>query len=334
MSAILAVDAGGTSTRAVVLDAEGHPLGYGRAGGGNPLSSGPGTAGESLGAAIREALTTSGTAASTIASTTIAMAGAATHLPVDDPRNKVIGDVLVGCGIGAPFALRSDLLAMYCAGTPELDGYAMVAGTGAAAVRVRDGRTEKVVDGMGWLLGDAGSGFWIGHEVTRAVVADIDGRGPATPMTSALLDQLDLRPAETDATDAPRSPVLHRLVDVLYAMRPVRLAQFAPLAFAFTDDPTARRIVGDAVSALARTISAVVDPEVDGPLVLGGSVLLRQPAAANVVEAAWRGRGRTGPTRLVDEGTAGAAVLALRDGGTVVDAEVFERVASGIAKLR
>ena len=36
----LAVDAGGTSTRAVVVDRAGHVLGYGRAAGGNPTSAG------------------------------------------------------------------------------------------------------------------------------------------------------------------------------------------------------------------------------------------------------------------------------------------------------
>ncbi|WP_370616537.1 N-acetylglucosamine kinase [Mumia qirimensis] len=333
MSVVLAVDAGGTSTRALVVDLSGRSLGYGRAGGGNPLSSGPATAAESLGTAVRGAIGQAGTDPSTIASTTIAMAGASTHLAADDPRNRVIADALIGCGVDAAFGLRSDLLAMFCAGTPALDGYAMVAGTGAAAVRVRAGEVEHVVDGMGWLLGDAGSGFWIGHAVTRAVVADIDGRGPATPMTPALLEMLDLSSGATPPS-GPRPEALHRLVEVLYEMRPVRLAQFAPLAFAYPADPVARGVVDAATTALTATINAAIDPDVDGPLVLGGSVLLRQEVASSAVERAWRTGGRTGPVRLVEEGTAGAAVLALRDGGTTVDDEVFDRVASSLAALR
>lgn len=333
MPLILAVDAGGTSTRAVVIDSSGRTLGYGRAGGGNPVSSGPGEAAESLETAVRGALAASGSDPTAIVSTTLAMAGAATHRAADDPRNRVIADALAGCGIRVPFALRSDLLAMYCAGTPALDGYAMVAGTGAAAIRVRGGVVEHVVDGMGWLLGDAGSGFSLGHAVTRAVVADVDGRGLATAMTPALLSMLEID-ATAGPTPGPRSPVLEELVDVLYAMRPVRLAQFAPLAFAFPQDPVARAIVEETTDALAVTITAAVDPSVDGPLVLGGSVLLRQPEVASAVETAWRTQGRTGQAHLVEEGTAGAAVLALRDGGTTVDTTVFERVVRSLADLR
>lgn len=333
MSVVLAVDAGGTSTRAVVVDMSGRSLGYGRSGGGNPVSSGRAAAAESLAEAVGGALGTAGVAASSVSSVTIAMAGAATHLPPADPSNDAIGDALGACGVVAPFALRSDLLAMFCAGTPDLDGYAMVAGTGAAAIRVRGGQVERAVDGMGWLLGDSGSGFWIGHAVARAVVADVDGRGPSTPMTPALLGMLDLTPTETTRT-VPRAPALQQLVDVVYAMRPVRLAQFAPLAFAYPRDPIARQIVDEAVGALARTITAAVVPDVDGPLVLGGSVLLRQEEVSTAVEKTWRARGRTGSAHLVEDGTAGAAVLALRDGGTVVDGEVFGRLASSLAALR
>ncbi len=42
---LLAVDAGGTSTRALVLDESGRAYGYGRAGSGNPTSAGGAGAG-------------------------------------------------------------------------------------------------------------------------------------------------------------------------------------------------------------------------------------------------------------------------------------------------
>src|SRR5699024_362887 len=83
-------------------------------------------------------------------------------------------------GYGAAVNVRSDLLAAYCSGAVELSGYALVAGTGAAAVRIEAGEIVAVADGMGWLLGDDGSGFQIGRDVARAVVADLDRRGPGT----------------------------------------------------------------------------------------------------------------------------------------------------------
>ncbi len=108
MSLILAVDAGGTSTRAVVVDPSGRALGYGRGGGGHPLSSGPAGAAQSVGTAVRDALAQARTDAATIASATIAMAGAATHLPPSQARNRVIGETRAGCGVPTAVAGRAD----------------------------------------------------------------------------------------------------------------------------------------------------------------------------------------------------------------------------------
>ena len=40
MLSVLAIDAGGTSTRAVIVDEDGSCLGFGHSGGGNPISAG------------------------------------------------------------------------------------------------------------------------------------------------------------------------------------------------------------------------------------------------------------------------------------------------------
>ena len=52
----LAVDAGGTSTRAVLLDTLGRAYGYGRAGGGNPTAAGIRPAADAIGAAAEQAV--------------------------------------------------------------------------------------------------------------------------------------------------------------------------------------------------------------------------------------------------------------------------------------
>jgi N-acetylglucosamine kinase-like BadF-type ATPase len=61
--------------------------------------------------------------------------------------------------------LEHDLLGVFHSGTAALDGYALIAGTGTVAARIRGGQLDRVVGGRGWLLGDAGGGFWIGHAV-------------------------------------------------------------------------------------------------------------------------------------------------------------------------
>ncbi len=178
---------------------------------------------------------------------------------------------------------------------------------------------------MGWLLGDEGSGFWIGHAVVRAVVADLDGRSTPTALTPLVLDALGVD---------DRSEPLARLVATVYAARPVHLARLAPLAFAVGDDPAAAAIGEGASRALSHTLASVLDDGIDGPLVLGGSVLLHQASVAESVEASYRARGGAGPVVRVADGIAGAAALALRRRGATVDPAVFGRITASLETLR
>jgi len=203
------------------------------------------------------------------------------------------------------------------------------AGTGSAAIRVHGGDVEAVSDGTGWLLGDEGSGFWIGHHVVRAVVADLDHRGPSTRLTPLVLARLGI-----DDTHETRRSSLSRLAEVVYDMRPVHLARFAPVAFTVGDDAVALAIVAGASHALAHTLATVHDDGVDGPLVLGGSVLLHQATVAAAVETSFCHQGGAGAVIRVADGVAGAAVLALRHRGVVVDPAVFARIDASLTALR
>ena len=329
---LVAVDAGGSSTRAVVVDSTGRCLGLGTAGSGNPVSSGPEGVQRALGAAVRQATASGDVLPSAVAGAAVAMAGARSVRSDGGPEHPSIAAGLTAAGVDAPFVVESDLLAMFCAGSSDLDGHALVAGTGSAAIRVRGGEVEGVSDGSGWLLGDEGSGFWIGHHVVRAVVADLDGRGRSTGLTPLVLAQLGID--DTHDTDESRRSSLSRLTEIVYGMRPVRLARFAPLAFTVGDDAVALEIVETAAEALARTLGSVTDTAIDGPLVLGGSVLLHQARVAAAVEASFRRHGGAGDVVRVADGVAGAAALVLRHHGVVVDPAVFARIQASLADLR
>jgi N-acetylglucosamine kinase-like BadF-type ATPase len=326
---LVAVDAGGSSTRAVVVDSTGRCLGLGASGSGNPVSSGPDSAALALEAAVRQATASAGVSPGSIAGAAVAMAGASAVRLATGPEHPVISAGLSAAGVDAPFVIESDILAMFCAGSSDLDGYALVAGTGAAAIRVREGEVETVSDGTGWLLGDEGSGFWIGHHAVRAVVADLDGRGPSTELTPLVLARLGI-----DATHESRRSSLGRLTEIVYGMRPVHLARFAPVAFAVGDDAAAVAIVEGASQALAHTLASVHADGIDGPLVLGGSVLLHQPTLAAAVETSFRRLGGVGDVVTVADGVAGAATLALRHRGVAVDRAVFARIDASLTALR
>ncbi len=319
----LALDAGGTSTRAALVDSAGRCLGYGRAGGGNPTSAGIENAVAAAGQAAEAALAGTDGAVEGPTRAVIAMAGEKTPA-----FREQIAARLGALGVGSVL-LEPDLLGIFHSGTHLTDGYAMVAGTGTAAVRVVGGRLDQVAGGRGWLLGDAGGGYWIGHQVVRAVVAALDGQGPPTVLTERLLATLEI--TETPDSPAGRTQVLRQLVSTLYAWRPVQLSRFAPLAFSVPEDPVAREILVAASSALTDLLAAVRDPELAGPIVVGGSVLihglLAAPDGVRFVLPA-----EMGGIIPVPDGLVGAAVLALRSAGIEVDETVFHTVRAGIAE--
>ncbi len=323
MREFLAVDAGGTSSRAVVVDETGRRLGSGRAAGGNPTSVGLEGASAAVADAIAQALSTAGPGA---AAEPILLANAGGG---GEPFQAAILQRLQPMGVRGPILPVGDLLALFCSGTPERDGAALIAGTGAIGGAIRDGRMARVVDGTGWLLGDAGSGFWIGHKAARAVVDHLDG-GPTTRLTDAVLERLGIEDDRVLVDGRPR--VMGRLVAALYALRPVELAGFAPLVFALAgEDELATSIVRDAVAAQAALLRRVRRFQEDGPLVFGGSVLvegslrLDRSLLAPLLDAA------DGATPIpVADGLVGAAVLALRSGGIEVDAPLFGVLQAGI----
>src|SRR5947209_14002442 len=125
MREFLAVDAGGTSSRAVVIDSEGRCRGYGRAAGGNPTAIGVDAAAASVAAAIAQALTAAGPDAATEGILLAHAGGAGLPFP------EAVLQRLEPLGIPAPIIPAGDLLAIFASGTPAGDGAALIAGTGA-----------------------------------------------------------------------------------------------------------------------------------------------------------------------------------------------------------
>ena len=325
----LAVDVGGTSTRAAVVAADGSCLGYGTAGSGNPTSFDTITAVTAIVAATRAALAAAATTPADITSGVVGIAGAG---GATGPR---LHRELISAGLPEPLTMEPDLLVAYHSGSLAPDGYVLVAGTGAAAVRIRDHQIEATADGLGWLLGDAGSGFWIGHRAVSAAAATLDGRGQPTALVDLVLSQLGIA-TTGPVNDGGRPNALQQLVHVVYGQRPVELARLAPLVFeaAEGNDEVAGRIVARASDALATTLGAVVDPRLVGPLVLGGSILAHQPSVARQAIVALP-RGTAAPSVVtVADGVAGAIVLALRHADNVVDESVFGRIHTSLATLR
>ena len=82
--------------------------------------------------------------------------------------------------------LAHDSITAYLGALGDDRGAVVASGTGVVTLAV--GRTELArVDGWGYLLGDAGSGYWLGRAALDAVMRAHDGRGDATALSAIAL---------------------------------------------------------------------------------------------------------------------------------------------------
>jgi glucosamine kinase len=328
MRKILAIDAGGTSSRAVVLDLSGRCLAFGRAGSGNPTARGIESAAEQLGVAAGLAAGADATPTDRGSFAVIALAGAPSAAFAER-----LSERFTPLGFDGEVLLEPDLLGTYYSGTVAQEGSALIAGTGAVAGRVIGGRLDFARGGTGWLLGDAGAGFWIGRRIARAVVASLDHLGPETALTDAVLELFGIgrEPGESRG----RSRVLVQLMDEIYDHRPVELARLAPLAFGALDDPIARDILTAAAGELAELLAATRGDDARGPIVLGGGVLSAGVRLAPSIFAGPLESAADGAELIaVHDGLVGAAVMGLRHAGLSVDGELLSRIQDDVARLR
>ncbi|GAA3135160.1 BadF/BadG/BcrA/BcrD ATPase family protein [Planomonospora alba] len=294
---VVGVDGGGTSTRCVVATHAGEVAGRGRAAGSNALSSAdPGAA---LRAALRAAL--GGLPPGQVTAGVFALAGSG---PAGGRAAGLAADAWRACGLAGRPAVVPDTLAAFAGATAEPSGTVLVAGTGAVATRVTGRGPAGRADGYGWILGDEGSGAWIGRRAVRAVLAALDGRAGPTALRDAV----------------PGGGAAERIVDAVHAgvaeAGPAWLARLAPAveAAARHGDAAALAIVREAAERLLATVRAL--GPCPGPLVLAGSLLTEPTLLAERVRAGLAGAGLTVLTaRSGDAGARGAAALALHGPG-------------------
>jgi glucosamine kinase len=294
-SLVVGVDAGATSTRVAVHALDGTRVGYARAGAGNPTAHGLAKAVAAIEEALGKAL-----GAHDGGRVVASLAGVAGHVAEMAPA---LARVWAKHGIAEGPRFMGDVPIAYAAGSPEPDGALLLSGTGAVAARIVDYRLDVVADGLGWLLGDAGSGFWIGRAAAMAVVDAFDRGLPAEAIdadsaigaTGAEAGSIGATGAEAGAIGAGPAEAAGLLValvakDFLGDERPptprdvadriVRLAQADHMRLAALSslvsraaeagDPMAVTIVHEAADRLVATLRRV---HVSGPVVLAGSVL-------------------------------------------------------------
>jgi glucosamine kinase len=174
---LLGIDGGATKTLAAVLDLEHRAVHLGHAGPSNEDAVGPKAAVEALLHAAGEALEGAGIGEEQLASTVAAVAGTDTASVAGHVR-KVRPDWII----------VNDVVGAWATATGGGPGVGAIAGTGSNVFGVgHDGRSWRT-GGWGHLLGDEGSGYWLGVQSLRAALRDRDGSGPGTALGAAACD--------------------------------------------------------------------------------------------------------------------------------------------------
>ena len=126
----------------------------------------------------------------------------------DDSR--IVGAIMRRISPGSRVLVVNDALVALEAGAPGAPGIVIICGTGSIAYGRNAQGVAARAGGWGHIIGDEGSGYWIGQQAVQAVMRDADGRGPATSLTRQVLAHFDvpqrLKPRSHRLRSAHREP--------------------------------------------------------------------------------------------------------------------------------
>ena len=189
---ILAVDAGGSTTRCMLASTDGSVLGFGTGGPGNHILSGWETTRASFRDATTHALRCAGAVATTV---DVAVAGSAGVGPNGQGR-EVIEWLLTDL---VPPATRvqatGDMVAGFWGALQVPVGVVVTAGTGSVAFGRNPRGNTCQVGGWGHIMGDEGSAYDIATQALRAMARAVDGRAAPTDLTPRLIAAIGGRSA-------------------------------------------------------------------------------------------------------------------------------------------
>lgn len=315
---IVAVDAGGSKTDAVALTIDGELVAHARGGGSSPHFEGLGEA-----VAIVDRLVRSVAGPARVLHAGLYVSGLDLPIEVDQYAAAVAGFDWAGDST----VVANDLYALLRAGTDEPDAVAIVCGTGVNAVGVRADGVDVRFPSLGGLSGDWGGGTGLGEQALWHAARDVDGRGPRTALTTAIVDRLGV------------TSVQALIEDLHFGRRDSNdLAALAPAVFdaARSGDAVAGDLVdrqADEIVAFARacvTRLGLADRAI--PIVLGGGII--RAADPRLISGITEGLGVVAPRARIEMLDAspivGAALLAL--GAAGASPEALERARRAVTR--
>ena len=239
----IGVDGGGTKTELILLDEAGTIVARHLAPGCNPSQVGP----EKARAILHEALSALRGQAkiekhkAEISATLLCMAG-------NRGFWRETADALGGFGLITTTDDSLPVLELATGGGP---GLVLHAGTGSfVAARALDG-TVHYAGGLGWKLGDPGSGYDLGRRAIALAMLELKGGAAAqpSPLAAALCAHTGLADYQANSRFFYGDPEAN-----------ARIAAFAPhvITLAAADCGPAQQVLADSITELARQADAVI----------------------------------------------------------------------------
>ncbi|MBN8590163.1 MAG: hypothetical protein J0M33_00305 [Anaerolineae bacterium] len=269
MTLYMGIDGGGTGLRVIVMQPDLTILTEVQGEAVNPNTVGRDTSAERIQAGIRAA---ANQVSEPISAVGIGVAGASDS---NEWLESVVQGALPGVKVAASWDLDIALIGAH-AGKP---GLLLLAGTGSCSLGINTAGLRVKCGGWGYLIGDEGSGYWLGSEALRLTAFALDGRVPTGPLVQGVLDQLGLTLAR-------------ELVTWVYGQGRPRVPEIAQLARlvldSAADDPAAVGIVdaaaGHVMALYHDALRQLAEPDL--PLACVGGLLTHEnPLSRRVAQA-------------------------------------------------
>src|SRR2546430_893666 len=181
---VIGIDTGGTKTVCLLADEHGAIVSEGRGPGANLHAAGELAVEKVLHEVMEQAIgdRVIGDRSIVPAAVCLGIAG------VDrEDEERTVRAIMRRIGYRSRVLVVNDALIALVAGAGDDPGIVIIAGTGAIVYGRNASGEAARAGGWGHMIGDEGSGYWIGKEALAAVMRGADGRGPETALAAEIL---------------------------------------------------------------------------------------------------------------------------------------------------